>query len=66
MSRKQSPVFLQSTAMSIVKKFSKLKSNIGPLKDGDRALHHKPGNMANSYTSNNDIPAKVIKAYVKA
>ena len=31
---------------SYAKKFSKLKSNIGPLKDSDGALHHDPKKMA--------------------
>ena len=31
---------------SYAKKFSKLKSNIGPIKDGDGALHHEPEKMA--------------------
>ena len=31
---------------SYAKKFSKLRSNIGPLKDGNGTLHHDPEKMA--------------------
>ena len=40
--RKNNPRYF----FSYDKKFSKLRSNIGPLKDGNGTLHHGPENMA--------------------